>query len=96
MNMSMPALTPVRTCLGPVPGSWWIPSQSLITKPSKPSPFLSTPLISSPLACILIGFPVPSSVQSTLENEGITVPTSCFCTAGTYGLRASRQNPGGW
>ena len=49
-----------------------MPSQSLITKPSKPMLSLSTPAISSWLACILIGLPTPSSVQSTLEYDGIT------------------------
>ena len=84
MNMSMPAFTPVRTCVGQSPGIWWIPSQSLITKPSKPiSPF-SVSVISSRWACILSGLPTPSSVQSTLENDGITLPTSCLRTAGTY------------
>ena len=41
-------------------------------------------MISSRLACILIGLPTPSSVQSTLENEGITLPTWWSWTAGMY------------
>ena len=83
MNMSMPAFAAVRTCRAQVPGSWWMPSQSLITKPSKPSPSFSTPWSSSRLACILTGLPVPSSVQSTLENDGMTLPTSWSRTAAT-------------
>ena len=69
-----------------------MPSQSLITKPSKPSLPLSTPVISSRLACIFSGLPTPSSVQSTLENDGITLPTSCFCTAGTYGAASCARS----
>ena len=52
-----------------------MPSQSLITKPPKRIEPLSTSVISSRFACILIGLPTPSSVQSTLENDGITLPT---------------------
>ena len=89
--MSMPALTPVRTCVGQSPGIWWMPSQSLMTKPSKSSAPLSTPLISSWCACILSGLPTPSSVQSTLENDGMTLPTSCSRTAGTYWRSELRQ-----
>ena len=84
MNMSMPAFTAVRTWVGQSPGIWWMPSQSLITNPSKPHRPFSTPVISSRFACILIGLPTPSSVQSTLEYDGITLPTSCLRTAGTY------------
>ena len=91
MNMSMPALTPVRTCWAQSPGSWWMPSQSLITKPPKPSRPLSTPVISSSCACIFSGLPTPSSVQSTLEKDGMTVPTWCSRTAGAYGASALRQ-----
>ena len=49
-----------------------------------------TPLISWPLACILIGLPTPSSVQSTLEYDGITDPVRCARTAATYGERSIR------
>ena len=88
MNMSTPALTDSRTSVahssGLSGGIWWIASQSLITKPSKPIWPFSTSVISSLWACILSGLPMPSSVQSTLENDGITLPTSCFRTAGTY------------
>jgi hypothetical protein len=73
--MSMPAFTPVRTCVGQSPGIWWMPSQSLITRPPKFIEPFSTPEISSWFACILMGLPTPSSVQSTLENDGITLPT---------------------
>jgi hypothetical protein len=38
----------------------------------------------------LSGFPTPSSVKSTLENDGMTLPTSCLRTAGTYGARSMR------
>ena len=41
-------------------------------------------MISSLCACILSGLPTPSSVQSTLENDGMTVSTPCFLIAGTY------------
>jgi hypothetical protein len=88
MNMSTPALTDSRTSVaqssGLSGGIWWIASQSLITKPSKPIPRFSTSVISSRWACILSGLPRPSSIQSTLENDGITLPTWCFCTAGRY------------
>ncbi len=90
--MSMPALMPVRTWVGQSPGIWWMPSQSLITSPSKSSLPLSVPSISSRWACILSGLPTPSSVQSTLENDGITLPTSCLRTAGTYWRSDVRQN----
>ena len=46
--------------------------------------------MSSPLACILIGLPTPSSVQSTLEKDGITLPVRCLRTAGTYGAMSMR------
>ncbi len=52
--------------------------QSETTNPSKPIWPLSTSVISSLLACILTGLPRPSSVQSTLENDGITEPTWCL------------------
>jgi hypothetical protein len=38
-------------------------------------------MISSRCACILVGLPTPSSVQSTLEKEGMTLPTLCRLTA---------------
>ena len=84
MNMSVPALTPTRTLYGVRPpkpglsgsGIWWMPSQSEITKPSNLSCPLSTSVISSWWACILSGLPTPSSIQSTLENDGITLRTS--------------------
>ena len=60
-----------------------MPSQSEITKPSKPSLCFSRPVSSSRLACILTGLPTPSSVQSTLENDGMTEPTSSRRIAGT-------------
>jgi hypothetical protein len=89
--MSMPALTPVRTCVGQSPGIWWMPSQSLITKPwNRMDPFRA-PVISASLACILIGLPTPSSVQSTLENDGMTAPTSWRFTAGRYCCNEVRQ-----
>ena len=69
-----------------------MPSQSLMTKPSKPSLPLSTSVISSWLACILIGLPTPSSVQSTLENDGITVPTSCCGRPGSTAQRVSQKS----
>jgi hypothetical protein len=53
-----------------------MPSQSEMTSPSKPIARVSTAAISSRWACILTGLPTPSSVQSTLENDGITLPTS--------------------
>ena len=56
-------------------------AQSLMTKPSNPILPLSTPVISSLCACILTGLPTPSSVQSTLENDGMTLPTRCRFTA---------------
>jgi len=67
-----------------------MPSQSEITNPGKPSLPLSTPVISSRWACIFSGLPTPSSVQSTLENDGITLPTRWRPTAGTYGARSIR------
>jgi hypothetical protein len=102
MNMSVPALTPMRTLYGVSPplvgfdgsGIWWMPSQSEITNPSKPSWPLSTSVMSSWLACILIGLPTPSSSQSTLENEGMTLPTPCAPTAATYGATSMRQKSG--
>jgi hypothetical protein len=91
MNMSVPALTPVRTLYGVNPpfvgssgsGIWWMPSQSEITNPSKSSWPLSSSVMSSWCACIFSGLPTPSSVQSTLENDGITLPTSCAPSAAT-------------
>jgi hypothetical protein len=50
--------------------------------------------MSSRWACILSGLPTPSSVKSTLENDGMTVPTSCRRTAGTYGARSMRAKSG--
>ena len=67
-----------------------MPSQSEITNPSKPSRPLSTPVISSRWACIFRGLPTPSSVQSTLEKDGITLPTWWRPTAATYGARSMR------
>ena len=84
MNMSTPALTDAAIFSSHVPSSWWTASQSLMTKPSKPIPRFSTSVSSSRCACILSGLPTPSSVQSTLENDGITLPTWCFWTAGRY------------
>jgi hypothetical protein len=40
----------------------------------------------------LTGFPTPSSFQSTEEYDGITVPTWCLRTAGTYCRSDVRQN----
>ena len=96
--MSMPALTPVRTLYGvrpPLVGAagsviWWMPSQSLMTNPSKPICPLRVPVMSSWWACIFSG-PALSSVQSTLENDGITDPTWWSCTAGTYCRSATSQ-----
>ena len=48
-------------------------------------------MISSLWACIFSGLPTPSSVQSTLENDGITVSTPCFLIAGTYWRSECRQ-----
>ena len=90
MNMSVPAFTPVRTWVAQSPGIWWMPSQSEITNPSNPIWFLSTSVISSRCACILSGLPIPSSVQSTLEKDGITVPVLCRRTAATNGARSIR------
>ena len=47
-------------------------------------------MISSLWACIFSG-PEASSVQSTLENDGMTVSTPCFWTAGTYWRSALSQ-----
>ena len=99
MNMSMPALTPVRTLNGVRPvlvgfdgsGIWWMPSQSEMTKPSKSSCPLSRPVMRSRLACILIGLPTPSSTKSTLENEGITLVTSSRRIACAYGDTSMRR-----
>ena len=68
--------------------------QSEMTRPSNPSSPLSTSVMSSSLACILIGLPSPSSVQSTLEKDGMTEPTWCLLTAGPYGDSASSSNSG--
>ena len=46
--------------------------------------------MSSRLACIFTGSPTPLSVKSTLEYDGMIVPTRCWRTAGTYGESASR------
>ena len=70
------------------------PSQSEMTKPSKPILCFSTPVMSARWACILSGFPTPSSVKSTLENDGITLPTRWSRTAGTYGARSMRAKSG--
>ncbi len=45
-------------------------------------------VMSSSWACIFSGLPTPSSVQSTLENDGITLPTSCSRTATANGASA--------
>ena len=50
----------------------------------------STPVISSWFPCILIGLPIPSSVQSTLENDGIALPASANRIAGQNGARSIR------
>ena len=68
--------------------------QSEMTSPSNPSWPLSTSVMSSLLACILIGLFIPSSVQSTLEKDGMTEPTWCLLTAGPYGASASSSNSG--
>ena len=49
-------------------------------------------MTSSLLACIFTGLPRPSSVQSTLENDGITEPTWCLSIAVGYGESASFSN----
>jgi hypothetical protein len=51
-------------------------------------PRLSTPVSSSLLPCMLVGLPTPSSVQSTPENDGITLPAWCRRIAVTYGARS--------
>ena len=66
-----------------------IACQSEITNPLNRMECLSTSVISSLFACIFTGFPRPSSVQSTLENDGITVRTLCLVTAGQNGASAS-------
>ena len=71
-----------------------MPSQSEITNPSKPILCFRTPVMSSRWACIFSGSPTPSSVQSTLENDGITLPTSWRWTAATYGDRSMRAKSG--
>ncbi len=48
--------------------------------------------MSSWWACILIGSPTPSSIQSTLENDGITLRTPCRRIAGVYGARSIFAN----
>jgi hypothetical protein len=90
MNMSVPAFTPVRTWVAQSPGIWWMPSQSEITNPSNPIWSFSTSVISSRWACILSGLPIPSSVQSTLEKDGITVPVLWRRTAATNGASSIR------
>lgn len=60
-----------------------IASQSLMTNPSNPCSSFSQPVTSSVCACIFPGSPTPSSVQSTLENDGMTVPARYSRTAGT-------------
>lgn len=67
-----------------------MPFQSLMTKPSKPSPSLRTPLIMSARACILTG-PRPSPIRSSEEYDGMTVPTPRF-TASLYGERWTASN----
>jgi hypothetical protein len=69
-----------------------MPSQSEMTKPSKPILCFSTSVMSSRWACIFSGSPTPSSVQSTLEKEGMTDPTRYLRTADTYGARSIRAN----
>jgi hypothetical protein len=63
-----------------------------MTKPWKWYWPLSTPVISSCCACILTGLPTPSSIQSTLENDGMTLPTWCRLTAGSYGAKSIFAN----
>ena len=49
-------------------------------------------MISSWCACILIGLPTPSSIQSTLENDGMTLRTPCRLIAVVYGARSIFAN----
>ena len=48
--------------------------------------------MSSSWACILTGSPTPSSIQSTLENDGITLRTPCRLIAVVYGARSIVSN----
>ena len=68
-----------------------MPCQSLITKPSKPYCCFKTPVIMSPRACILIGAESLPTI-CRLEYDGMTDPTSCFCTASLNGSRKSASS----
>ncbi len=65
-------------------------AQSLITKPSKPRRFLSTPVSISVSACIFTG-PLSSPTMSSEEYEGMTVPTP-RSTASRYGARCTASS----